>query len=207
MAELRKCKECGKLFQPKGREQYCSDTHYRPCPICGTPVVATYLSDPPRRCDKCKSIRKQPAGFSMKPMTAFAPMKNKSLFNLLPMVAPKPDQAKSKPTQAEELTNPVIDFKKVIPDRLEPTIFCSRVSGSAFKFVRSEPLMGWIPGHIYNLTVDRDNAAYIITSDFDRTVSQPIEYHGKQSLGMRCTSQLSFYNYFQPMWQEELSVD
>ena len=55
MIEMRKCKECGKLFHPKGREKYCSDIHYRPCPICGTPVEAKYLSDPPRRCNNCKS--------------------------------------------------------------------------------------------------------------------------------------------------------
>ena len=52
--EMRKCKECGELFQPKGREQYCPKQHYRPCPVCGTPVLAKYLSDPPRRCDMCK---------------------------------------------------------------------------------------------------------------------------------------------------------
>lgn len=56
--KMKKCKECGKLFLPKSsRSQYCDGDHYRPCPICGEPVLAKYLSDPPRRCDKCKSIR------------------------------------------------------------------------------------------------------------------------------------------------------
>ena len=206
MSELRKCKECGKMFQPKGREQYCSDIHYRPCPICGEPVIAVYLSDPPRRCAKCKMIKK-PADPTIKPMTAISPMKTKSLSNLSPMTIPTPAQASSTPTQAEELTNPVIDIKKVIPDRLDPTIFCSKVTGLAFKFVRSEPLMGWLPGHIYNLVVDRDNSAYIIKTDFDRTISQPIDFNGRSSLGLRCTSQLSFYNYFQPMWQGQEATD
>lgn len=50
-AEMRKCKECGKLFIPKNaRVQYCSDLHYRPCPVCGKPVEAKYLSDPARVC-------------------------------------------------------------------------------------------------------------------------------------------------------------
>ena len=49
------CKECGKEFEAKSpRILYCSAVHYRPCPVCGEPVVAKYLSDPPRRCEKCK---------------------------------------------------------------------------------------------------------------------------------------------------------
>ena len=50
------CKECGKEFEASSaRVAYCSDIHYRPCPICGKPVVAKYLSDPARRCDECKN--------------------------------------------------------------------------------------------------------------------------------------------------------
>ena len=50
------CKECGKQFEAKSpRVAYCSDIHYRPCPVCGKPVVAKYLSDPPRRCVECKN--------------------------------------------------------------------------------------------------------------------------------------------------------
>lgn len=50
------CKECGKQFEASSpRIRYCSDIHYRPCPICGKPVVAKYLSDPARRCDECKN--------------------------------------------------------------------------------------------------------------------------------------------------------
>ena len=63
--EMRKCKECGKLFAPKGREQYCSDIHYRPCPVCGKPVEAKYLSDPARRCEDCKKAGKKVAARQM----------------------------------------------------------------------------------------------------------------------------------------------
>lgn len=49
------CKECGKQFEAtSARVAYCSDIHYRPCPICGKPVEAKYLSDPARRCEDCK---------------------------------------------------------------------------------------------------------------------------------------------------------
>ena len=61
------CKECGKLFEPKGREKYCPDKHYRPCPVCGDPVEAKYLSDPPRRCEKCKGQKKHVARLNIVP--------------------------------------------------------------------------------------------------------------------------------------------
>lgn len=51
--EMKKCKECGKLFVPKSsRSQYCDNIHYRPCPVCGKLVEAKYLSDPARCCSK-----------------------------------------------------------------------------------------------------------------------------------------------------------
>lgn len=55
--EMKRCKECGKLFVPRSkRQQYCEDLHYRPCPVCGKLVEAKYLSDPARCCSKeCKS--------------------------------------------------------------------------------------------------------------------------------------------------------
>lgn len=38
--ELKKCKECGKLFLPDTyRQEYCKEDHYRPCPVCGKPVL------------------------------------------------------------------------------------------------------------------------------------------------------------------------
>lgn len=53
--EMKKCKECGKLFTPKNpRSQYCDDKHYRPCPVCGRPVEIKYLSDPTPRCMECR---------------------------------------------------------------------------------------------------------------------------------------------------------
>lgn len=59
--EMKKCKECGKLFMPKStRSQYCDDLHYRPCPVCGKAVEAKYLSDPARCCSKeCQQALKK----------------------------------------------------------------------------------------------------------------------------------------------------
>lgn len=50
------CKECGKPFQPtNSRQQYCTREHYRPCPVCGKPILIKYLSDPTPRCEECRS--------------------------------------------------------------------------------------------------------------------------------------------------------
>lgn len=57
----RECAACGKLFQPKGRERYCEGPHYKPCPVCGEMVIATYWSDPAKRCEKCRKANAKPA--------------------------------------------------------------------------------------------------------------------------------------------------
>ena len=55
--EMKKCKECGKLFTPRNpRSQYCDDKHYRPCPTCGKSVEIKYLSDPTPRCAECRKL-------------------------------------------------------------------------------------------------------------------------------------------------------
>ena len=53
------CKECGEVFEAtSAKQQYCSKLHFRPCPVCGKPVPAKYLSDPARCCSKeCSSKR------------------------------------------------------------------------------------------------------------------------------------------------------
>lgn len=51
----RRCKECGKWFQPKsGKQVYCKDDHFRPCPNCGELVLVkpNCFNDPPRCCSK-----------------------------------------------------------------------------------------------------------------------------------------------------------
>lgn len=53
--DMKKCKECGKLFTPKNpRSQYCDAIHYRPCPVCGKSIEIKYLSDPTPRCADCR---------------------------------------------------------------------------------------------------------------------------------------------------------
>ena len=43
---IRICKECGKPFVPtNNNQQYCTEEHYRPCPVCGKPVKVIHAGD------------------------------------------------------------------------------------------------------------------------------------------------------------------
>lgn len=45
------CELCGKEFIPESNTQrYCKKDHYRPCPICGKPVLVKAAYDVPRTC-------------------------------------------------------------------------------------------------------------------------------------------------------------
>ena len=60
---MKICKECGDLFMPKSKNSvYCDKLHYRPCPVCGKPVEAKYLSDPARCCSQeCRNAARMQA--------------------------------------------------------------------------------------------------------------------------------------------------
>lgn len=55
---LRTCIECGdEFFTSNLSTRFCSKDHYKPCPVCGKPVLAKYLNDPPRVCsEKCRKV-------------------------------------------------------------------------------------------------------------------------------------------------------
>lgn len=189
--EMRKCKECGKLFQPKGREQYCSDIHYRPCPICGTPVIAKYLSDPARRCDKCKGSKG-----SANQVPKVQPMKPSS-FTVSPMRIPgvRADIAQKVTEEVSTATQPVVN--SIRPTVIDSSLFLSNVDGRTYEFVGKKPLLGFLPGHKYTLKVERDTAAYTATTSFDETEEREVvSPKGLNKIGLRFAGQLDFYHYF-----------
>ena len=50
---VKVCKLCGKVFVPRNNTaRYCDDNHYRPCPICGKPVLIKEVSQKPHCCSK-----------------------------------------------------------------------------------------------------------------------------------------------------------
>lgn len=123
------CKECGREFEAKSpRIAYCPDVHYRPCPICGTPVEAKYLSDPARRCENCKgkSVPK------MKPPTV------------------KPSASISSLASS--------DFS----------------SGEVRKYV-GHPLLGFLPGHLYEIEYTWNHTRYDVSATKDVTEGKAVD--------------------------------
>ena len=119
--EMKKCKECGKLFLPKSlRQQYCDAIHYRPCPICGKPVIAKYLSDPARRCEDCKGKKDSSKSPKIRESRLFQRAK---LFNI-PQINKDED---------------IIEFSE---DMISTDDF---LSGSVTARYRGPKLSGWIP--------------------------------------------------------------
>lgn len=185
--EMRKCKECGKLFMPKGREQYCSDVHYRPCPICGEPVIAKYLSDPPRKCEKCKHTKTQPQKF-----------KNKSLFGSWANI--DPNKSKSTTIEVDSSSKPgsnnpeiVIDTKDLITD-IPATIgqaeFCEQITGAVRRYI-GVPIKGsFIPNHDYLMKVEHDEYTYGVTVLEDLTEGEDV------NIFRNFSSQISIHQNF-----------
>lgn len=193
MSEMRKCKECGKLFMPTGREQYCSDDHYRPCPICGKPVIAKYLSDPPRKCDECKHIRSKGAD------AKFVSMKPKSLFKFGPDDSKSSDPFKQAEVKPEKVDKPAAkkdkswakDIDTKIPEKVDQAIFCEDTTGSIRMYIGNpHGDRYFIPGHKYVLRVEHNAYTYRVTSTEDVTAGEPV------MLVSDYASQISFYQNF-----------
>ena len=183
MTEMRACKECGKMFMPKGREKYCSDVHYRPCPVCGTPVVAKYLSDPPCKCDQCKRKRIQPVS------------KAKSLFNIDQPNFSKPmaltiDLTKSAQFEKEakkevkvqtkleasvmKVTTTENTVKIETTQGLDPEKFCETYDDKIMKYVG--PNFGQFENnHNYKIALSRKENYYLMTSCHDVTENKEVK--------------------------------
>jgi len=216
MPELRKCKECGKLFQPKGREQYCPEIHYRPCPSCGEPVIAKYLSDPPRRCDKCKGRK----SIDIKPKPEIKQQtkeqsevqtkekqtkpKQKSLFNLNTMkadvpklntvqpmktvtpIAPKKEEEKQQPKPTTK-----IQRTTPAPATIDKAIFCENMTGTIVKYIGNPHKNQFIPGHNYLIRVEHKDYVYWVTSTEDMTDNDTVD------IMLPYASQISFHQNFE----------
>ncbi len=156
---MRKCKECGKLFQPKGREQYCPDIHYRPCPICGTPVVAKYLSDPPRRCANCKATNK-------------IAKHTKKLFDLPDIPSPDIITTASNESNTSTTNNQSSNEMSVSNPLENSQLNIEVLQGKDIrKYIGKDYRhgKGFIPNHVYELTIERDQYSYMLTAVYDYT--------------------------------------
>lgn len=182
-SQLRKCKECGKTFLPKGRELYCPDIHYRPCPICGTPVEAKYLSDPPRKCDNCKRKKSTTSsGFVSIPSGSF---------KLKPDTKMKPKSAQRAVEPASEQKEEWLDNVEIVSTpTIDSTIFCENVTGTVMVYVGQQFKNSFERGHKYLLKVERSDYVYNILSTEDLTTGDDCD------IIMPVASQISFYQKF-----------
>lgn len=183
MPEMRKCKECGKLFMPKGRERYCSAVHYRPCPICGQPAEVLYFSDPPRRCDNCRGKK------NVQPLTTLQKA-------ILASPTSEPKMPASTPTTdtVEEDASELFTVKRYEPtkevqaiiDKSYPAVDMDKDEmlneEHVWTYVGIPVKNGFIPGHTYKVRVsDEDRSAYILRSNEDITTGESVNIYDRVS--------------------------
>ena len=165
--EMKKCKECGKLFVPKSaRAQYCDGEHYRPCPVCGKLVYAKYLSDPARCCSRECSQKKNNAvsitNVSCKEISVSKEVR--SLFTI-------PDS----PVECVEPRKVVQKLSQLSPD----SEFAAMLRETAdVRTYTGVPVLGFIPGHEYALEINKDdrNILYIIEACYDFTEGKEVDH-------------------------------
>lgn len=183
MPDMRVCKECGKMFVPKGREKYCPDTHYRPCPVCGTLVVAKYLSDPPCKCDNCKRKKMQPASkakslfdISSSTINPIKPM-NSEIAKINPVTTGSnkveikettDENLQDEPAKKVKIAGAIqIDTSKIV----EPEVFCETYDDKIMKYIGPtvEGFNKFKNNHDYKIALTRKDNYYMITSCHDLT--------------------------------------
>lgn len=188
--EMKKCKECGKLFVPKTKlSQYCNDLHYRPCPVCGKPVEAKYLSDPPRCCSRECSKQKQAK--DKEKVKSIAALGNSMKYETplkVTMQMPKSRDAKGNvrtlfalPKEEHVVPDDVIPMPRPesviikLPQQAEDNEYAKNLRSSyPVRTYVGTPILGFIPGHEYALDIDKDdrNILYIVTALYDFTIGE-----------------------------------
>lgn len=210
--EMKKCKECGKLFVPKSKlSQYCDDLHYRPCPVCGKLVEAKYLSDPARCCSKeCSQKKREMDRQKAKEAASMSvndAMKKQNANPLQVTVQiPKDRDAKGNvrtlfalPQEQNTVADDIIPMPRPettvakLPQKSEDTEHATALRKSyPVRTYVGTPILGFIPGHEYALDIDKDdrNILYIITAIYDFTEGED------SNLVMNLSSQISINQNF-----------
>lgn len=177
--EMKKCKECGKLFMPKSmRSQYCDALHYRPCPVCGKPVEAKYLSDPPRCCSKecqqaSRAKNKPQASLNSTPTSSTIQIDvgdSSTCVNVISSVT------------CHNIASNLSEEGKRLIESGQPRTFVGKSSS------------GFCQGHTYMLEInqDRDYGTYSISGYYDLTEDKSVD------IEIMITSKISFNQFFIP---------
>lgn len=164
--EMKKCKECGKLFQPTSNKQkYCSEDHYRPCPVCGKLIFAKYLSDPARCCSGvCKSklgkLNKEEAYVS-------EVMQQKADLGI---EVPEIDAFEVLEPTPETVAYAEADVKAVE----EAYKTRQALDGTIRKRFAAFSNDGWVEGHEYAVVVTQVGKEHIVKATYDYTSSERV---------------------------------
>lgn len=147
--EMKKCKECGKLFMPTSNKQkYCSADHYRPCPVCGKLIFAKYLSDPARCCSgTCKSKLGKLNKEEVKPVE----LSSEALAYV---------EADVKVTEEA--------YRAHVSQIVDP------VDGTTRKRFAGSSLDGWVEGHEYAVVVTQEGKEHIVKATYDYTSAEVV---------------------------------
>lgn len=179
LVEMKKCKECGKLFVPRNpRQQYCDELHHRPCPVCGKPVEAKYLSDPARVCsNECKKILAQRKRDEKKA--------DKVAKIVEPVVGIVDKEELKEEVKVTELPTPEGPVDVEYEEMMKKTHKVKQYSG--------KDVCGFKNGHIYAVDIERPEYAYEVTAVYDFTE------HTTTDVMILVSSKTSFYRYFKPV--------
>lgn len=174
--EMKKCKECGKLFVPRNpRQQYCDELHYRPCPVCGKPVEAKYLSDPARVCsNECKKILAQRKRDEKK-KTYISPV-------IEPVVQEVVEEEVTPENTSIELVVSSNPSDKEYEDMMKKTHKVEQYNG--------KNVCGFENGHVYAVDIERPDYVYEVTAVYDFTKHESVD------MMLPVSSKTSFYRYF-----------
>ena len=193
--EMKRCKECGKMFVPRHKRQvYCDDVHYRPCPVCGKLVEAKYLSDPARVCsNECRKILAQRTKSQMKE-------------TLVPVDVPVSDdtlvtedslRASDDTLVTEDEINVSVtssDSEVVEPAASKETSesdYASQLRDNhKVKRYEGKAVLGFVPGHEYAVDIEKSDYVYNVTALYDFTEGKSVD------LMMPVSSKTSFYRSF-----------
>lgn len=151
--EMKKCKECGKMFMPTSNKQkYCSEDHYRPCPVCGKLVFAKYLSDP-ARC--CSGVCKSKLGKLNKESTYVAEvMKQKSELGI---------------------EVPKIESFEIVDNTSSETEVIDPTDGTIRKRYTGTSIPGnWINGDEYAVRIEHVDKEYVVIATYNYSKNSPV---------------------------------
>lgn len=177
--DMKACKECGKLFVPKSKNSvYCDAIHYRPCPVCGKPVEAKYLSDPARCCsNECKAIARKQSKEKAKTTVQVKKIwtDNKSTesssSNTLNVVNNSTNNVSTASDESETVS------KILVPWRGRKTYV-------------GKPVLHLIPGHMYEVLIDKGEYVYTVECTYDVTDDVEVD------IMMPLASQISIHQNF-----------